>query len=289
MNGREHEAAPVAAQQVYQLESPLIRKIVPAKRRIRLRGLPRDLPVVRVLAARDFKVKYKQSLLGPLWLVFQPLALFAGFLVAFRSRGALGHGIPYIDFALSGLMVWSFFQAAMTIGGASLITNYQLVRFTPCPRVAFPVAAIIASLPSLLIPALGAIIAAAISGTLSVRVLLLPLGFAWLFLLTAGIVFTATSLAVRFRDIISVLPFMLSVGLFLSPVGYPLGTLPHLLRGLIELNPLTGVLEACRWMLLGPYPPSVIAVVLSLVTTSIGLTFGWYIFTRLETTIADEI
>jgi ABC-type polysaccharide/polyol phosphate export permease len=289
MNGREHEAAPVAAQQVYQLESPLIRKIVPTKRRIRLRGLPRDLPVVRVLAARDFKVKYKQSLLGPLWLVFQPLALFAGFLVAFRSRGALGHGIPYIDFALSGLMVWSFFQAAMTIGGASLITNYQLVRFTPCPRVAFPVAAIIASLPSLLIPALGAIIAAAISGTLSVRVLLLPLGFAWLFLLTAGIVFTATSLAVRFRDIISVLPFMLSVGLFLSPVGYPLGTLPHLLRGLIELNPLTGVLEACRWMLLGPYPPSVIAVVLSLVTTSIGLTFGWYIFTRLETTIADEI
>src|SRR5437764_15480053 len=170
------------------LESQLVRKVVPAKRRIRISELHRDLPVIGVLASRDFKVKYKQSALGPIWLVFQPLALFAGFLIAFRGRGAVGHGIPYVVFALSGLMVWSFFQAALTIGTSSMITNFQLVRFMPCPRLAFPLAGIIASTPSLIVPAIGALIAAGVTGTVSVRVVLLPAGFAWLFALTVGVV-----------------------------------------------------------------------------------------------------
>lgn len=289
MNGRDHQAATTAAHDALLLESTATRRVVPTKRRIRLAELHRDLPVVRVLASRDFKVKYKQSVLGPLWLLFQPLALFAGFLIAFRARGSLIHGIPYVDFALSGLMVWSFFQAAMTIGGASMITNFNLIRFTPCPRLAFPIAAMVASVPSLAVPATGALAAAAVTGELSVRVVLLPIGFAWLFLLTVGIVILACSLAVRFRDIISVLPFALSLGLFLAPVGYPLVGLSHWLRVLIDINPLTGVLEACRWMVLAQYPPSELAIALSLLTTALAITVGWRVFTRLETTMADEI
>ena len=270
-------------------ESEQLRIIVPTKRRVRLRDLPRDFPVIRVLAGRDFKIKYKQSLLGPLWLVFQPLALFAGFLIAFRGRAAVGHDIPYVVFALSGLMVWSFFQAAMTIGGSSLITNYQLVRFTPAPRLAFPVAAMLASLPSLIVPAAGALISAAVSGIISPRAVLLPLGFAWLFVLTVGVVALLSSLAVRFRDIVSLMPFMLSIGLFLAPVGYPIAGLSYWLRGLIDLNPLTGILEACRWMLIGSYRPSVVAICVSVVATVTVLTLGCEVFARLETTMADEI
>src|SRR3954454_1381542 len=94
---------------------PTTRVIVPAKSRIKLRDLYRDIPVVRVLAGRDFKVKYKQSLLGPLWLVIQPLALMLAFFVAFRSLADVQTaGIPYALFALTGLCVWAFFQAAMT-------------------------------------------------------------------------------------------------------------------------------------------------------------------------------
>src|SRR3954447_1685590 len=78
--------------------------IAPAKRRLRLRDLPGDVPVIRVIAGRDFKVKYKQSLLGPIWLVFQPLALLFVFLVAFRGLGNVASsGIPYAVFALVGL------------------------------------------------------------------------------------------------------------------------------------------------------------------------------------------
>jgi ABC-type polysaccharide/polyol phosphate export permease len=289
MIGRQHNAAPTAAQDAAVLDFPAVRTILPAKRRLRLAELPRDLPVIRVLAARDFKVKYKQSALGPLWLLFQPFALLAGFLIAFRSRSAVGHGIPYMVFALCGLMVWSFFQAAMTIGSASLLTNASLIRFTPCPRIAFPLAGIIASVPSLLVPGAGALVATVITGTLSVRVLLLPFAFVWLFLLTVGMVALACSLAVRFRDIISVVPFLLSLGLFLAPVGYPITGLANWLQLVIDLNPLTGLLEATRWMMLTRFVPSLLSVWVSLFVSVLVVAAGWRVFARLETTMADEI
>lgn len=279
----------VAGRALPPLESDVIRDIVPARRRLRLAHVPGSLPVIAVLAARDFKAKYKQSVLGPLWLVIQPLALFAGFLVAFRGRSSVGGGIPYVVFSLSGLAVWSFFQAALMIGTASLITNYSLLRFTPCPRLAFPVAALIASLPAVVVPGIAAVVAAALSGTLSVRALLLPLGYVWLFVFTMGVVGLSSSLAVRFRDISNVLPFALMLSLFIAPVGYPLAGLSHSLRTVIYLNPLTGVLEACRWLTISNYHPSVLAICLSLATTAAVLTLGWRVFTRLETTFADEI
>ena len=118
------------------LEWPGERLVKPCKRRLRLRDLLREMPVVRVLASRDLKVKYKQSLLGPLWLFFQPLALLAGFLVAFQHfAGVKISGQPYAVFVLVGLSVWSYFQAALTIGTASLVTNMNLVRYTACPRL----------------------------------------------------------------------------------------------------------------------------------------------------------
>jgi lipopolysaccharide transport system permease protein len=123
------------------LEVPFERRIEPVPSRLKLGDLFRDFPVVRVLAARDFKVKYKQSVLGPLWLVFQPLALLAAFLVAFRGLAGIEvGGVPYVPFALVGLSVWAFFQASMTIGTASLVSSFHLIKLTPCPRLAFPIA-----------------------------------------------------------------------------------------------------------------------------------------------------
>jgi ABC-type polysaccharide/polyol phosphate export permease len=283
------EPGAASARATIALEPPRRRRIVPTKRRIRPTDIFHERSVVRVLAARDFKVKYKQSLLGPLWLVFQPLALLAAFLVAFRGLADVEPGIPYVAFALSGLMVWSFFQASMTIGTASLITNIVLVRFTPCPRLAFPVASTLASVPTLAVTAVGALVAAAVTGTLSPRVVLLPIGFVWLFLLTIGTVIISASLAVRFRDIISVVPFFLQLGLFLAPVGYPLSALSDPVRVLIDLNPLTGLIEVFRWALLAGYFPSFEPIGVSIVMTAVVALSGWLLFSRLETTMADEI
>ena len=266
------------------------RIIVPARRRLRLRDLPRDASVIGVIAARDFKVKYKQSLLGPLWLVFQPLALLLAFLVAFRGLGNVGtSGIPYGVFALVGLSAWAFFQAALTIGTPSLISNINFVRYTPCPRTAFPLAAIIASLPAFAITAVAAIIAAAATGHLSARVLLLPLGLVWLLALVAGIVGLTAALCVKYRDINSALPFLLQLGTFLAPVGYSLAGLSPTLRYVVEANPVTGLIEGLRWMILTPYDPVIEPIVYSLVMTVVIAVLGWRAFSRRETTVADEI
>lgn len=272
------------------LEHDAVRIAAPVKRRLRLRDLPGHSDVIRVLATRDFKVKYKQSVLGPLWLVFQPLALLAAFLVAFRGLGDVKtSGIPYAVFALVGLSAWSFFQAAMTIGAASVLTNVSFVRYTPCPRIAFPLAAIIASLPSFAVTGAGALVAAAATGHLSARLLLLPLGLAWLLILTAGVIWVASALAVRYRDIISALPFLLQIGVFFAPLGYSLAGLSSAMRKVVELNPLTGLIETFRWMMLTPYQPHLPAVLIALVVTAGVAVTGWMLFARLETTMADEI
>ena len=271
------------------LESPGVRRIQPTKRRVKLADFYRDLPVIQVLAARDFKVKYKQSLLGPLWLLFQPIALLAAFLVAFQGLADVESGTPYIPFALVGLAAWAFFQASMTIGSAAFISNYTLVRFTPCPRFAFPVAGLIASMPSFVVTITGAFIAAAVSGVLSPKLVLIPFGFAWLFLLTAGIVAITASLTVRYRDMLSAMPFLLQVGLFLAPVGYPLSELDTTVRIIVDLNPLTGLIEAWRWMVLSGYVPSFEPIGVSLAITPLVVLAGWRIFSRFETTMADEI
>jgi ABC-type polysaccharide/polyol phosphate export permease len=267
-----------------------VRVVKPATRRVKVSDVLRAGQVIRVMTARDFKVKYKQSLLGPLWLLFQPIALLLAFFIAFRNLANVQPGIPYSVFALAGLSVWAFFQASMTIGTASILGNNILVRFTPCPRFAFPIAGLIASLPTWGATTLGAIIAAAVTGTLSPRIALLPLGLAWLLLFTGGCVAFTSSLTVRYRDIIAAMPFLLQVGLFLAPVGYPMQKLGPVVRKFVELNPLTGIIESCRWMTVAGYPaPSLFVVCVSIGLTAAVLVLGWRTFAKLETTMGDEI
>jgi homopolymeric O-antigen transport system permease protein len=272
------------------LEWPEERLIKPCKRRVRIRDLVGDLAVVRVLAARDLKVKYKQSLLGPLWLFFQPLALLAGFLVAFQHfAGVKVSGQPYAVFVLVGLSAWSYFQAAMTIGTASLVTNMNLVRYTPCPRLAFLSSSVISSLPTYAVTATGAFVATAATGHLSARVLLLPVVLLWLALLTLACIAILGTLTVRYRDVTSALPFLLQVGVFLAPVGYPLSQLSPGVRAIVELNPIAGVIEASRWVMLSGYKPAVTAILVALGVTAVLAAFAWWFFSLRETTMADDI
>ena len=285
-----HAAAPPSVSSLPPLEDPVDRVVIPAKRRLKLRDIFGYGEVIRVLAIRDFKAKYKQSLLGPLWVVFQPFALLVAFLVAFRGLGKVAtSGIPYAVFTLVGLSAWTFFAASMTIGASSILTNASFVRFTPCPRPAFPIAAIIASLPSFAVTGFAAIVGAAATGVLSPRVVLLPLGLVWLVVLTLGAVGIASALAVRFRDVISALPFLLQLGVFFAPIGYSLAGLSPFMRKLVELNPISGLIESWRWMVFSGYKPNLSAIVISLVLTATLAGMGWSVFARRETTMADVI
>jgi lipopolysaccharide transport system permease protein len=124
---------------------------------------------------------------------------------------------------------------------------------------------------------------------LSARILLLPFVLAWLLLLTVGAVALLSSLTVRYRDINSVLPFLLQVAVFLAPIGYPLGKLPATANTLVILNPITGVTEAMRWVMISGYEFAAKPICISLVVTPLIAFIGWRVFTRIETVMADDI
>jgi lipopolysaccharide transport system permease protein len=242
-----------------------------------------------MLATRDLKARYKQSVLGPAWLVFQPLALLAAFTIGFRSIAHVHtDGLPYVLFALAGLAVWTYFQAVAMVATGSIVNNYALVRWTSCPRLAMPVATLVSNLPSFLIPGLATLIAAAADGYVWIGWLLVPVICLWLVLLTAACAILLSAITVRARDVLSIMPFMLQVLLFLSPVAYATTQLSPTLRALIAINPLTGLLDAWRWSLFG-VRPSAAAVVVSLVLTAGGIAVAWMLFARLEVRMADEI
>lgn len=260
------------------------------KSRIHLGSIPAMLPVIRVLALRDFKAKFKQSMLGPVWIFLQPLALLAALVVGFHAVATVStSAVPYGVFVLVALGAWTYFQASLTMGAVSLLTNAQLMQRTACPRLAFPIASLIANLPSLAIPLVAGVGAAAVAGELSPRVLLLPLGLLWLIAVTAGVVMMTSALNVRYRDLLAVLPLVLQVGVFFSPIGYQASNLPGVARVLIGFNPLAGVMETWRWMILPIHPPAAGLIATSLAVTIALVFVGWFIFTRFEPTMADVV
>jgi lipopolysaccharide transport system permease protein len=260
------------------------------KRRLRLRDVLSYGPVIRVIASRDLRAKYKQSLLGPLWILIQPLMLLVGFVIGFGGIVNVNtRGIPYVLFALVGLSVWSFFQSAANMGTASISGSWQLVRRTACPRLAFPISSLIATLPTMAITGSAAVIVAIGFGDLSPRVVLIPVGVVWLLLFTLGVVVAFSAVAVRFHDVASGLPFVLQVGLFLAPIAYPLSQLSPWLQTVLAFNPITGIVDFWRWSVIDGIALDVMPVTISAVTTIVLLGVAWWLFTRLESTMADEI
>lgn len=257
--------------------------------RLRVRDVFGYWPLIRVLALRDLRARYKQSALGPAWVVFQPLALLAAFSVGFRSVAHVHtEGVPYVLFALTGLAVWTYFQVVIMVAAGSIVNNFALVRWTACPRLALPLATLVSNLPSFLIPALAAVIAAVVGGYVWIGSLLVVALSLWLLALVGVLAVFLSALSVRARDVLSVAPFLLQVMLFLSPVAYRTSQLSPVLRTLISINPLTGLIDAWRWSLLG-IAPDLGAVIWSLAFTALAGGAAWRFFSRFEVRMADEI
>lgn len=257
--------------------------------RIGLRDILSYRPLVTALATRDLKARYKQSAFGPAWVVFQPIALLVAFSVGFRHVAHVQTDrVPYILFALVGLVVWTYFQAVSGVAVGSIINNYSLVRWTACPRLALPLATLVSNLPSLGITLVAALVISAATGYAQITWLFVPLLCVWLVLLVGVAAVLLSGVAVRARDVASVLPFLLQVLLFLSPVAYATSQLPPTIRAIISLNPLTGLTDAWRWAVLGA-PPSIASIAIAAGITLVGVAAAWHVFARLETRMADEI
>lgn len=245
--------------------------------------------VTRMVAARDIRVKYKQAALGPLWLLLAPLGMLGAVTIAFSGVTSVAtQDVPYVLFALSGLTIWTFVQLGLMIAPQGLIGNSALVRRSACPRLALVQGAVIANLPPVVVMAIISLAWAALDRGVGLQMLVLPLVAIWLFVLVWGLALLAAPLAARARDIVSVVPLAVQAGLFVTPVGYPFAGSPANIQKLLILNPVTGIIEAWRWALLGMRPDST-AMLVSGAMTALIAWFGWRLFTRAETTIADYV
>ena len=270
------------------LVHPTLKVTVPKRRRIRLSDLWTSRHVGFMLGLRDIKAKYKQSALGPLWLVLQPLGMLAAVSIAFSKVTTVNTGgVPYITFALVGLAVWTYVQMAITVAPQVLQANYQVVRRSPCPRLAFVTGTLVSVLPPLAVVLIASIVAAGISGTLSIQALAMPILVAWLLLMTFGFTLLVTALGGRFRDAVAMAPLVVQAGIFLTPVGYPLSAAGNFAK-VLAFNPASGIIESWRWSLLGS-SPDMFAIIVGLVEMVVMIVMGWYVFGRMETRFADYV
>lgn len=242
------------------------------------------------LTLRDIKVRYKQTLMGAVWVVIQPLMTMLIFTLIFNKFARLDtKDIPYPLFAYSGLLLWTFFSNAVTTGTFSLVNNSHLVTKVYFPRVFMPAAAVGAGLVDLAIASLLLISLAIYYGVRpSWGALLLPLMVIMAAMLSLGTGMLVSALTVKYRDLRHALPFVMQFWMFASPVIYPSSIVPDQWRWLLLINPMTGILEGFRAALTGqPFDWTMIVISAAVATTLLAVAF--YVFRGLEDTFADVI
>jgi lipopolysaccharide transport system permease protein len=239
---------------------------------------------------RDIKVRYKQTILGGLWAVLQPLIGTLVFGILFTTVARINTGkVPYPLFVYAGLVPWTFFATALSLSSNSLVGSEQMIRKTYLPRIMIPLAAILGLIIDMLIGfALMLPLLLYYRWPLTTSVVWLPLCILGSFLAAAGMGLTLSALNVHYRDVKYVVPFFTQMAFFLTPVIYPLRTVPKSLQFVLGLNPMAGMEEGFRHALLGT------AVSFDLIWTSSAVSAlvfvaGLYIFRRMERTFADLI
>jgi lipopolysaccharide transport system permease protein len=203
------------------------------------------------LAWRDIKVRYKQTTLGVLWALLQPLVTMGIFSFIFGTLAGMGKGdTHYPLMVMAGLLPWQLFSASLSGSSGSLVSNAHLISKVYFPRLIIPLSSLaVALVDFFVVLALYALMALYFGEPLSWRCLLLPGFMVCTLVIALGAGLWLTALTVKYRDFRYIVPFFLQVGLFLSPIGFRTDILPNW-RDLLALNPMTGVIEGFRWCLL---------------------------------------
>jgi len=264
----------------------------PARRfpRVDLRELWVYREVVRALATRDLKLRYRQTVFGVGWAILQPAAAMLVFTVLFsKVAGIESDGLPYPVFVYAGLVAWVYVSGSVSAAAESLAGNRALVTKVYFPRLTAPIAAVLPGLLDLVIAlAFGAVLIAAYEVTPGPAVLLTPVWIALAVLIACGAGIWLAALNALYRDVRHALGFLLQLWLFASPVVIPTSLIGDSWRALYALNPMVGVIDGLRWSLLdGPAPPA--ADLLSAASTVLLLVTGTAYFARAEQRIADEV
>jgi len=209
--------------------------------------------ILYFLAWRDVKVRYKQAALGVAWAVLQPLFTMITFAFFFgKLAGIPSDGVPYPLFSYSALVLWTYFSVTLSQVGNSLVANSSLITKIYFPRVLLPAAAAFGGLLDLVVSSvflIGMLLYYHVTPRWTM--LLTPIFVGQTVLLVMGVGMLLAALNVRYRDVKYTIPFLTQIGLFVTPIIYPVTFLPHRFQGWLALNPMTGVIQGFRACLFG--------------------------------------
>jgi lipopolysaccharide transport system permease protein len=259
---------------------------------LNLRDLWTYRELVYFMVWRDVKVKYKQTLLGMAWAVVQPVMTMLVFTFVFDRVAKLPtDDIPYEVFSFTALLPWGLFVTALNQGSRSLVAHNNMVTKIYFPRLILPVASVLAGLVDFVIAfviLIGLMIYFQVTPAYHLM-WSLPL-FLLLALVTAmGVTLWLSAINVKYRDVNHALPFLTQFWLFATPVAYSFSTLSQKARGLLSLNPMTGVVNGFRWALLGSGSGPDIMFWISVLISLLIFISGLFYFRSMEKTFADTI
>jgi len=258
---------------------------------LHLRELADYRDLLRTLSVHRISVRYRQTVLGIVWAVLQPLLMMLIFVGVFSYLARIpSEGSPYALFAYTALLPWTYFSTAVTNATGSLVNHTQLITKVYFPREILPVTYVIASLFDFLlgmVALIGLMFWYHVPVTPAV-IYLVPV----VFVLTSWILAVAllcSAAQVRWRDIGVAMPLIVQVVMFASPVIYPLGLVPAAWRPFYLLNPIAGIVNSFRDVLLRGVQPEPVPLIYAAIVTACTLPLAYAIFKRAEATMADVV
>lgn len=240
---------------------------------------------------RDILLRYRQTAVGVAWVVIQPLASAGIFSVVFGGIAQLpSGGLPYFIFSFAGLLGWNLFNGIVSRASGSLVANQALVSKVFFPRLLVPLSSVISVLLDFVVAfGLFVVLLFVFGVHPGWPLLLLPVWVLFTILMACGVAVACSAWTVKYRDITYLLPWILQLLLYATPIAYSLDAVPASLRWAFDLNPLSWLMEAYRWSLLGQAAPPMWQMI-ALALSSIVVAFaGVLVFQRMERGFADVI
>lgn len=239
---------------------------------------------------RDVKIRYKQTALGFLWAIIQPLFMMVVFTLFFGNLAKVpSEGIPYPLFNFAALLPWTLFAEGLTRSTTSMVSNANIMTKVYFPRLLMPISGILSPLVDFAIAFIILLLMMAFFGFVpTIAIVLLPAFILLAIMTSLSVGLWLSALNVKYRDFQYTIPFLIQLWLFASPVVYPSSMLPEQFRLIYGLNPMAGVIEGFRWALLGTNPPE------AMILVSVGVVIllfvgGLFYFKRMEQYFADVV
>jgi lipopolysaccharide transport system permease protein len=258
---------------------------------LKLKALWAYRELLYFLTWREVKVRYKQTALGALWAIIQPLFTMLIFSLFFGRLAKIpSDGVPYPLFSLAGLIPWMFFANGLAQSSNSLVSNSNLVSKVYFPRLTIPIAAVASGIIDF---AISFVLLLGMMAFYHVvppaRALFVPLLFLLALVISLGVGLWLSALNVEYRDVRYAVPFLTQFWMFATPIAYPSSLLTGVWRVVYALNPMVGVVEGFRWALLGTKTAPGPELIVSSISAALLLTGGAFYFRRTEKTFADIV